>query len=238
LFGGYTQGFGMPDVGRVLRAINQPGLAVSDFIDLQPIVTDNWEAGVRLHGDGLKLGWSAYYSSSDLGSRLDADAAGIFSVARERTEIYGTELTGDVRLPARWGTFGGYIAVLEGKSDRDGDGEVDARLPAVNITAPKLALYWDRPWTRGFSTRLQSLTLFDRDDPTENAAADFHGYTLVDALATWRMSRGDVTLGIENLLDKQYITYFSQTRSGAEANSSNYFAGRGRTFTVRYRIEF
>lgn len=237
-FGGYTQGFGMPDVGRVLRGIRQPGLSVDDFIDLQPVVTDNWEAGVRLHGDGWKIGWSAYYSESDLGSRLSANAAGIYSVRRERTEIYGTELTGDVRLPNGWGTLGGYAAVLEGKSDRDGDGEVDLRLPAANITAPKIALYWDRPWTRRFTTRLQSLTLLDRDDPTGNAAADFDGYTVFDLLATLRAGPGTLTLGVENLLDEQYITYHSQTRSGAEANAFNHFAGRGRTVTLRYQWEF
>ena len=237
-FGGYTQGFGMPDVGRVLRAINRPGQSVTDFIDLQPVVTDNWETGVRWHGDGWKLGWSVYYSKSDLGSRLAANAAGIYSVERERTEITGTELTGDFRLPHGWGTLGGYLAVLEGKSDRDGDGEVDLRLPAANITAPKVALYWDRSWTRRVSTRLQSLTLLDRDDPADDVAADFDGYTLLDLLTTVRLARGDLTLGVENLLDEQAITYHSQTRSGAEANAFNHFATRGRTITLGYRLQF
>lgn len=238
LFGGYTQGFGMPDVGRVLRAINQPGLAVADFIDLQPVVTDNWEAGVRWHGDGWRIGWSAYWSTSDLGSRLAVDAAGIYSVARERTEILGTELTGDFRLPGNWGRLGGYVAVLEGKSDRDGDGSVDTRLPSVNITAPKLALHWERDWTRALTTRLQSMTLFGRDDPEGFASADFHGYTVIDLLVSHRVGRGRVTVGVENLLDDDYITYFSQTRAPSQATNFNLFAGRGRTFTVGYRVDF
>jgi hypothetical protein len=37
LFGGFTQGFGMPDVGRVLRAINTPNRAVDDYIDLRGV---------------------------------------------------------------------------------------------------------------------------------------------------------------------------------------------------------
>ena len=238
LFGGFAQGFGMADVGRILRAINTPNKDVDDFINLNPVVTDNWEAGARLHGDGWRAGWSVFYSTSKLGSRLVANAAGIYSVARERTEIYGTEITGEKRL-GRLGTLGGYLAVLEGRSDRDGDGRVDHRLPAANITAPKLAIYWDKPWTPRLSTRVQSLTLLNRDDPDHLSAGDFHGYTLVDFLATWRATETQtLSVGIENVLDKRYIAYFSQTLTGASADDFNNFAGRGRTATVRWRYEF
>ncbi len=41
LFASYSEGFGMPEVGRVLRAIDNPGVSLSDFTDLQPIVTNN-----------------------------------------------------------------------------------------------------------------------------------------------------------------------------------------------------
>lgn len=238
LFGGFAQGFGMADVGRILRAINTPNKDVDDFINLNPVVTDNWEAGARIHGDGWRAGWSVFYSTSKLGSRLVANAAGIYSVARERTEIYGTEITGEKRF-GRFGTLGGYLAVLEGKSDRDGDGRVDHRLPAANITAPKLAIYWDKPWTPRVSTRLQSLTLLNRDDPDHLSAGDFHGYTLIDLLATWRATESQtLSIGIENALDQRYIGYFSQTLTGASADDFNNFAGRGRTATVRWRYEF
>ena len=238
LFGGFTQGFGMPDVGRVLRGINTPNRDVDDFLDLQPVVTDNWEAGTRLHGHGWRASLSAFYSSSQLGSRLAPNAAGIFDVMRERTEVYGAELKGDARLPRNWGDVGGYIAVLEGKSDRDGDGALDRRLPAVNITAPKIGLHWDRAWTRRFSTRLQSLTLLPRSDPDHRSAGDFGGYTLVDAIATMRVGRGGVSMGVENVFDRRYVSYYSQTLTGSNADNFNYFAGRGRMLSVRYRLSF
>lgn len=237
LFGGYAQGFGMPDVGRVLRAINTPNQSVDSFIDLQPVVTDNWEAGVRWFGKDWKAAVSAFFSTSELGSRLVASPAGIFDVVRERTEIYGVETTGEYRIPAV-GTIGGYLALLEGKSDRNGDGRIDRRLPAVNITAPKLGLFWDRSWTQHVSTRIQSLTLFDRKDPDKIAAGDFNGYTTLDALVTVRVGRGDLSAGVENLLDREYITYFSQTLTGVNADAFNYFAGRGRTLSMRYRVSF
>lgn len=239
LFAGYAQGFGMADVGRILRAVNKPGLDVDDFINLDPVVTDNWEGGVRLQGNGWRLGWSAYLSTSKLGARLVANASGIYDVVREKSETYGTEITGEVRLPARLGSFGGYLALLEGKSDRDLDGRVDHRLPGANIGAPKLSLHWDKQWTPAFGTRVQSLTLFRRSDPDGIAAGDFHGYTLFDLLATWRLARGHkLSLGVENLLDRQYISYYSQTLTGSTATNANYYAGRGRMVTLKYRWDF
>lgn len=239
LFGGFAQGYGMADIGRILRAVNKPGLEVGNFINLNPVVTDNWEAGARLNGHGWQLGWSAYLSTAKLGSRLVANASGIYTVEREKSETYGTEITGSVRLPARLGTFGGYLALLEGRSDRDNDGRVDRRLPGANISAPKLSLHWDRNWTPNFSTRLQSLSLLPRDDPDHIDAGDFNGYTLFDLLATWRVTnRQTVSVGVENLLDHHYIAYYSQTLTGSTATNLNYFAGRGRTLSVRYRCTF
>jgi iron complex outermembrane receptor protein len=238
-YGSFAQGFGMADVGRILRAINTPGRDVDDFINLEPIVTDNWETGVRLHGDGWRLGWNVYLSRAELGARLVTNAAGVFDVVRERSETYGTELNAEVRLPRGLGTLGGYVALLEGKSDRNLDGRLDRRLPAVNISAPKVALHWDRAWTDRLSTRVQSLTLLPRDDPDGIPAGDFPGYTLVDLLVTWDLGgRRTLSLGIENAADRQYVTYFSRTLTGASADNFNAFAGRGRTVTLRHRWEF
>jgi iron complex outermembrane receptor protein len=239
LYGSFAQGYGMADIGRILRTISTPGLDVDEFINLNPVVTDNWELGVRLHGEGWRLGWNAFLSTADLGARLVANASGVYDVVREKSATYGTELNGEIRLPARLGTFGGYVAVLEGKSDRDGDGELDRRLPALNITAPKISLYWDKAWTPRFTTRLQSLTFLPRSDPDNIADGDFPGYTLVDLLASYRVAdKQTVSIGVENLLDKQYISYFSDTFTGTAATNANYYAGRGRSLSIRYRLEF
>ena len=43
-----------------------------------------------------------------------------------------------------------------------------------------------------------------------------------------------------NLLDKRYITYFSDTRpaTGSNISDTTFFAGRGRTFTLGLASEF
>lgn len=239
VFAGFAQGYGMADVGRILRAINTPGLDVDTFINLNPVVTDNWEVGARLNGHNWRLGWSAYLSTAELGARLVANASGIYDVVREKSETYGTEITGEIRLPGRLGNLGGYIAILEGKSDRNGDGQLDRRLPGANIGAPKVSVYWDKPWTNAFSTRLQSLSHLRRSDPDNISAGDFQGYTLVDLLATYRVTdQQSVSLGIENLFDRDYISYYSQTLTGSTATNANYYAGRGRTLSLRYRFNW
>jgi iron complex outermembrane receptor protein len=45
-----------------------------------------------------------------------------------------------------------------------------------------------------------------------------------------------VLLGIQNLTDLQYITYYSDTQGPAD--DLRYFAGRGRTFTLGVASEF
>jgi iron complex outermembrane receptor protein len=61
---------------------------------------------------------------------------------------------------------------------------------------------------------------------------------LFDGAITWRTSRGTWGLGIENLLDRQYFGYYVQADVNSALSNDTFFAGRGRTFTVRYTLEF
>jgi len=242
VFGSFAQGFGMPDVGRVLRGINTPNQDVDSFLGLEPVVTDNYEVGVRYANGNLHASASVFISNSDLGTRLVPDADGIYSVAREKTSTYGVELSADVRL-GEDDRIGTGFAWVEGKFDRDGDGDVDTRLSGADIPAPKLTLHWTRHWTDAIQTRLQSMTLFDRDLPElQNAQGNpvpalsrpFDGYTSLDFLASWHRGRSTITFAVENLLDEQAITYYSQTNGRNDA----YFAIRGRTLSLRYSLAF
>ena len=69
------------------------------------------------------------------------------------------------------------------------------------------------------------------DDP----AKEFKGYTLVDAALNVKLPKGELRLGVANVFDKEYITYYSQS---ALVEPARYFAGRGRTVTVGYSLGF
>lgn len=237
LFGGYSEGFNMPDIGRVLRGINVPGQRIDDFLTLQPIVVDNLEFGGRVRTGGFEFKASWFRSYAANGARLVPDADGIFSVLREKTLIEGVELSGlyDLTDATR---FGVSYAHTDGEIDTDGDGAYDADLDGVNIAPDRANLYWEQRWTQSLDTRVQLNHVADRDFHNAGVlSASFDGYQTVDVIAHWRV--GDDKLlqfGIENALDKQYITYYSQVYPFA--GTDGYFAGRGRTLYATWRAAF
>ncbi|WP_088329661.1 TonB-dependent receptor [Lacimicrobium sp. SS2-24] len=231
VYASYSEGFSMPDVGRVLRGISEPDLSVSSFLDLQPVIADNQEAGIEYNGDAVSFSASYFTSDSDLGARLQADADGIYSVKRERTEIDGFELTASYMLSANTRLSASY-ADTEGEFDSDGDQRVDQALSGRNIAPRRLNLSWQQSWTDMLLTRVQWSRLFNRDAGAGNSINDFDGYHTVNATATLdTLSSGTFTLGVENLLNEYYFTYYAQSVGGDNRN----FSGRGRTVTLSWQ---
>ena len=235
LYASYSEGYTIPDVGRVLRGVSTPGTDVDNLLALSPVIADNYEGGVTLTRGTLTAQLAYYVSSSDEGVRLVADADGILRVSREKTRIEGFEASVEA-LVAGGLKLGGNLSLLEGRTDTDGNDRLDADLDAVNIGPDRLNLYAE--YRTGLaSVRLQSATLFDKDfDNAAGALATaFDGYTLVDLTAGYDTGFGQLSLGIQNLTDEQYITYFGQAGS---TRDDRFFAGRGRTFTLGIGADF
>ncbi|KFZ31145.1 TonB-dependent receptor [Pseudidiomarina salinarum] len=234
-FASFSEGFSMPDVGRVLRGINTPGLSVNSFLNLQPVIADNNEVGIEYRDHALTASLSYFRSDSDFGARLQADADGFFSVMRERTEIDGYEasaryaLTNDISL-------GMSYAKTNGEYDSDGDQQVDTELGGRNIAPERLNLNWSQQWSPMISSRLQWNKLFDRNIYDGAAAINnFDGYHTFDLqLQAETRGYGIFSIGVENLTDEFYFTYYAQT---AGADRTNY-AGRGRTVSLNWQYAF
>jgi len=62
----------------------------------------------------------------------------------------------------------------------------------------------------------------------------------VDASVGYRLPVGEVSLGIENLLDRDYLTYYSQAaNTGSDVTrNGRVFNGRGRTLMLGYQVSF
>jgi iron complex outermembrane receptor protein len=236
LFANYSEGFGMPDVGRVLRGISEPNLNVDSFLDLQPIVTDNREIGLRFNRGPFDAEISYYESDADLGSRLDS-VGGVYQVRRERTEIDGVELSGGWQVNDAHRLQVVY-AQVNGRSDTDDDGKVDTDLNGANISPDRYGVSWQANWTDKLHSRLQANHYASRDFDTPGL--EFDGYSLVDASLGYRLPVGEVSLGIENLLNRDYLTYYAQAGNTGSAATVNQrlFNGRGRTFTLGYQLDF
>lgn len=231
VFANYSEGFGMPDVGRVLRGISQPNQSVDDFLDLQPIVTDNREVGVRLNWQDVDAEISYFESDADLGSRLE-NVGGVYQVRRERTEISGLEATLGWQVNDMHRLQAVYTR-LKGESDTNGDGKVDTDLDGANIAPDRYGLSWQANWTDKLNSRIQANHYASRSFDTPGL--NFDGYSLVDASVGYRLPVGEVSLGVENLLNRDYMTYYAQA---ASTRDDQFFAGRGRTFTLGYQVDF
>jgi iron complex outermembrane receptor protein len=235
VFANYSEGFGMPDVGRVLRGIGSPNQSVSDFLNLQPIITNNKEIGLRVDLQPVDFEVSYYQSDSDIGSRLE-NIGGTYFVRREKTEISGFETTIGYQANEDQRVELSY-SLINGRYDSDDDDRVDSDLDGNNIPPNRLLANWSARWSPKLSTFIQVSHNFNRsfDEEPGDAEVEFDGYSLVDASVARQLPMGTVNLSIANLLNKDYFDYYSQT---ANTLDNRYFKGRGRTVTLGYSLDF
>jgi iron complex outermembrane receptor protein len=237
-YASYAEGFTMPDIGRITRAINTAGQDIDSLIEIEPVITENIEIGIDYNYSRGSFHTAYYWSDSDVGSRLETTAANIFEVRREKTAIQGFDIAADYDLTSNF-TVGANYAYIVGEYDSDLDGTVDTDFDGVNIEPDRLNVFINADLDNGLNGRLQVSHLFARDFggiAAPSAAADFDGYTVVDLYLNKEVGNGEVSLGIDNVLDKQFVTYFSQT----DTNQSNneFFVGNGRTVSLIYNHKF
>lgn len=231
VFANYSEGYGMPDVGRVLRGIKTEGEDVDTFLNLQPVVTDNIEIGARFYADKVDFEISAYRSDSDFGSRLEYIDGGYF-MNRQKTRTEGIEaalgyqINSDNKLELAY-------AHMKGRYDSDDNGSLDARLDGLNIAPNRLIASLGSQWNEKLDSFIQANYALDRkfDEPEK----EFSGYVLVDAAVGYKLPYGKFNLSVANVFDKDYITYYSQS---AVVRDERYVKGRGRTVTVGYSYDF
>ena len=235
LYASYSEGYTVADIGRVLRAINTPGQRVENLIDLTPVVSDNREIGMDFDNGRWSTHLAYYESLSELGSRLAFDRVSqTYNVVRERTEIQGIE--GNLAFrPTDATRVGVLFALTRGEYDSNGDDKVDSDLPGINVSPDRIGAFWEQQWRDGFSTRVQANQARDRTfDRRGVQVASFDGYTTLDASARFGLPIGQLSVGIENLTNRQYVTYYSQSTP----RNDTYTAGRGRTLTLGWNHRF
>ncbi|MEM9594735.1 MAG: TonB-dependent receptor [Acidobacteriota bacterium] len=237
LYGAYNESFTMPDVGRVLRAVNIPGLDVDTLFNIEPVIADNLEFGIEYSGRRFNMRTSVFETEAENGSRLATNSAGIFEVVRQRTQLEGIEVFAEYIFTQKFSISATY-ALTEGEFDSDGDDRVDTDLDGLNIGPDRLSLFFDGTLTDRLSGYVQVSRFFDRDfeGPAAPSGRDFDGYTLVDVSLRLDLPLGQLRLGLENLLDEDYFTYFAQTEPNAR--SDTFFKGNGRTFGLGWQVGF
>lgn len=251
-FVAYGEGFGLPNVGIPLRNVDTDGQTVKGIVDLQPIIVDNKEIGLNWHGKQLSVSASYYESNADFGSSLAVDwRTNDFVLNRAPTRIKGYEATVDWYVNDDWklsavyahteGWTSFWTSDLEGRWDAGG---LNKPMGALDTNPDKLVLTARWKFSPKGDMTLSSATQMSRDlygsDYREYNDTSFEyeehttGYTLFDFSMNYSVDKvGRFSLGVENLLDKQYILTWSQV-----PGFRNYWAGRGRMYSLTYERSF
>ena len=240
-YASYAEGFTAPDIGRITRAIGKAGVDLDNYLDISPIISNNREIGIELKRGIFDASATYFWSSSDKGQLLiERPGERIFDVQRQRVEIHGLELNLGVRLPLEGLKANVGYAMIRGRYDSDSanpDGKVDTDLDGVNISPDRLNL--SLAYNHGaISALVQHQIFFERDFHGKSAPVgrDFGGYSLTDASIRYDTgSFGAINFAVQNLFDKFFIDYNSQTRA---PDALSYFAGRGRSFTLGWDYRF
>ncbi|NEQ31523.1 MAG: TonB-dependent receptor [Leptolyngbya sp. SIO4C5] len=234
LFASFAQGFSIPDIGNSLQGV-LPTFDVTDDLLLEPQKVDNFEAGIRADFNQLQATLSGFYNESELGSSISIDPATGFGVVnRAPQRNYGIEATVDWQPDTAW-RLGGTFTWNEGENDVDDDGNFDA-LSSVEVQPVKLGLYLENETTSGWTNRFDLLLIGVRDraldDGVDTVAPG--GYTVVDFSSTVQLGEGQLTLGIGNLFNTEYVSTAGQLIT----NITQRPPAPGRTLSLRYSVNF
>ncbi len=244
-YASYAEGFTVPDIGRITRAVNESGFSVSS-IGIDPIVSNNREIGFEVKRGPLDASAAYFWSSSKKGQLLIAGADRNFDVQRLRVELQGLEVNLGVQTPIDGLKLNAGYAHIKGQFDSDAsrgvpDDIVDTDLDGVNISPDRLNLsasYSKGPLSALVQTQFYLSRSFHADPgkPEPDQRNNFGGYNVTDASIRYQTGFGGVSLSVQNLFDKFYIDYSSDTR--LPTDNLAFFAGRGRTFTLGWDYRF
>lgn len=208
-FSNYSQGSDISDIGRLLRTAT-----VSDIADIQTqaSIIDNYELGFTSVVDNLRLEFSAYRSTSELGTTNKYDpATGVYMPVRAPQEIYGYEALAHYIISPNLDITGTY-AWIEGKDTKN-----DVYLGARQISAPKATMIVN--WAPIDSAKLSLSYLYvgdrERFEPVDGDYVGDQGpiesYHIVNLSGHYNFARNwNAFAGVENLFNQDYYPAKSQ----------------------------
>jgi iron complex outermembrane receptor protein len=241
-YASYAEGYTVPDVGRIARAVGISGIDIDDYVNIEPIVSNNREIGVEVKRGPLDANAAYFWSTSKNGSLLVQTAIGApFEIQRQRVDIQGLELNLSIKMPLPGLTLSTGYAHLIGRTDGSDDGTdvVDRDLDGANISPDRLnvaASYVQGPLSGRIQTQFFLSRQFERTPNAYPALYRFEGYNVTDVSLRYQAGFGALSLSAQNIFDKFYIDYYSQTVRPND--NAHYFAGRGRNFTLSWDYRF
>ena len=239
LFTNFAQGFSLPNISRVLQNPDE-GFDFEEDVELtSPQKIDSYELGVRGQWKNVQATIAGFYTYSDIGTSFEVIGVAQGSrVLRAAQRNYGVELAVDWQATEKW-QLGSTFTWIEGDLE---DGETDdfLAITGFEIAPIKLTAYVENETLPGWSNRLQALYVGNRDrafeDDVDPIGVD--DYFVMDLISSLELGGGELSFGVRNLLNNQYLNVTNQITAGFEEGDSFALAARGRTFTLNYRFSF
>lgn len=238
VFGNFSQGFSVPDFGRILREPPDNFVGINSSLEVtQPQKVNNYEIGIRGGWQSVQMSLAAFYNTSDLGVNFQpVGNTGRLELIRAPERIYGLEGTVDWQPAQAW-SLGGTATYIQGEYDDDNGRSLaldSSRIPPLKLTA-----YLQNETLQGWNNRLQLLYSGNRDLAFKDGSdgGPISSYLTLDYISTIQLGKGLLQVKVENLLNNQYFPVLSQYLAGFGVDSSNY-AGRGLTLSVNYRLNW
>ncbi|GAB2514812.1 TonB-dependent receptor [Lysobacter humi (ex Lee et al. 2017)] len=235
LYASYNQGAEITQLGRAARRATNPGL-----ISPEPAVSDQWEVGARGRLGPVDMTVAAFYSESEAASLLQADpscAGQSFCPLiplRVPQRVHGVEATAHWDASPQWG-FGGVFTWQEGEIYNQALGRF-IPFASDTVSPTRLTAYAD--WFSGsaLSARLQgtyiAATDFFSTSEQSLGFVETPSVFVADATIAFETGRGQVVVGVANLLDRRY------ENTTASASGFVPTLAEGRRLTLGYRARF
>lgn len=225
-----NEGYELPDIGLQIRnAISQFDLSQSN---LKPVETVDYEAGWR-GGVGIAaLSFAVFRSESDLGGVISEDMG--LSISRNEVKIDGFEVTADFDINDAFNAGLSY-SHIHGEERAQG-AENFRPMSGFSIPPNKFTVQVGYDNNNGWTSNLTALYVAGEDYRIDGANAfgrrDLTSYTVIDWVNQIALGQGKLRIGVENLLNKQYFSVYSQLQRNSNNTSS--VPGRGRTLSAQY----
>lgn len=247
LYGGFSQGFALPDVGAFTRRagatlayacpVAMPnclpaGTTVSyAAIAPQAMLVNNYELGIRGRIGAFRGGIAGFVSTSDNGVTFDSTTN---QLSQQKELIYGIEVTGEMQVTQAL-TLGGNATWREGRYDSNKDGRLDSALPNNRIANPFRGTLWGAyRFDNGIAVRVEGVGFSGRNAPINIAGTIYPikaGFTM-NASVGAPVYGGQAFLSVNNLFD----TLYENPTSTSVRNLTTY--AWGRTVTAGWRRSF
>lgn len=238
----YSQGFSLADpakyygqgtyqlVGTNWNLLNGTSVNTSP---LTGIKTDQLEAGWRHRDKIVNAQVAAFYSWSDKNLAIVPITLAV-NVIDQKQRNLGVEGSLQINLPDGFEVGGnGLYIKTQNKADDSW------KLQTVTTASPSKATAYLGWRNRSVGFKVQGFRSFDLTDDLNNK---LRGYTTLDLLGNVKLPLGTLSFGVQNLLNKDYQTIWSQRSQllykGLATPATFYYAGRGRTYNLSYTINY